>query len=144
MENLSDAEFGSNKDGEEAPILVAQRYLNIFRQVHIFNKEKRDKFDELYAEKRKSQKLYEKMREEMLKEGYTSDEITAGVEIARIAYMKSIGIDVGEYLLYKIATNEKHADKDKSGGVSKQERETAIREMDIDEKIKNYFLNQHK
>ena len=46
MENLSDAEFGSNKDGEEAPILVAQRYLNIFRQVHIFNKEKRDKFDD--------------------------------------------------------------------------------------------------
>ena len=108
------------------------------------DKQKRDKFDELYAEKRKSQKLYEKMRKEMLKEGYTSDEITAGVEIARIAYMKSIGIDVGEYLLYKIATNEKHADKDKSGGVSKQERETAIREMDIDEKIKNYFLNQHK
>ncbi|MBQ4120346.1 MAG: hypothetical protein IJD45_08170 [Clostridia bacterium] len=108
------------------------------------DKQKRDKFDELYAEKRKSQKSYEKMREEMLKEGYTSDEITSGVEIARIAYMKSIGIDVGEYLLYKIATNEKHADKDKSGGVSKQERNAAIREMEIDEKIKNYFLNQHK
>ena len=108
------------------------------------DKQKRDKFDELYAEKRKSQKSYEKMREEMLKEGYTSDEITLGVEIARIAYMKSIGIDVGEYLLYKISTNEKHADKDKSGGVSKQERNAAIREMEIDEKIKNYFLNQHK
>ena len=46
MENLNDAEFGSNKDGEEAPILVAQRYLNIFRQVHIFNKAKRDQFDD--------------------------------------------------------------------------------------------------
>ena len=46
MENLNDAEFGSGKEGEEAPILVAQRYLNIFRQVHIFNKAKRDQFDD--------------------------------------------------------------------------------------------------
>ena len=46
MENLNDAEFGSDNSGEEAPILVAQRYLNIFRQVHIFNKAKRDEFDE--------------------------------------------------------------------------------------------------
>lgn len=46
MENLNDAEFGSDDSGEEAPILVAQRYLNIFRQVHIFNKAKRDEFDE--------------------------------------------------------------------------------------------------
>lgn len=46
MENLNDAEFGSDKTGEEAPLLVAQRYLNIFRQVHIFNKAKRDEFDD--------------------------------------------------------------------------------------------------
>ena len=46
MENLSDVEFGSDKGGEEAPILVAQRYLNIFRQIHIFKKEKRDQFDD--------------------------------------------------------------------------------------------------
>ena len=46
MENLNDVEFGSDKSGEEAPILVAQRYLNIFRQVHIFNKAKRDEFDD--------------------------------------------------------------------------------------------------
>ena len=46
MENLSDVEFGSDKKDEEAPILVAQRYLNIFRQIHIFNKSKRDMFDD--------------------------------------------------------------------------------------------------
>jgi len=46
LENLSDVEFGSDKGKEEAPILVAQRYLNIFRQVHIFNKQKRDQFDD--------------------------------------------------------------------------------------------------
>ena len=45
MENLSDEEFGV-KNVEEAPILIAQRYLNIFRQVHIFNKATRDKFDD--------------------------------------------------------------------------------------------------
>ena len=33
MENLNDVEFGSDDSGKEAPILVAQRYLNIFRQV---------------------------------------------------------------------------------------------------------------
>lgn len=46
MENLNDVEFGSDKSNEEAPILVAQRYLNIYRQVHIFNKTKRDQFDD--------------------------------------------------------------------------------------------------
>lgn len=46
MEDLNDVEFGSDKSTEEAPILVAQRYLNIFRQIHIFNKEKRNQFDD--------------------------------------------------------------------------------------------------
>ncbi|MCM1323646.1 MAG: hypothetical protein NC218_05750 [Acetobacter sp.] len=46
MENFSDVEFGSDKSTEEAPILVAQRYLNIFRQIHIFNKDKRAQFDD--------------------------------------------------------------------------------------------------
>lgn len=46
MENLNDVEFGSNRGTEEAPILVAQRYLNIFRQIHIFNKDMRTKFDD--------------------------------------------------------------------------------------------------
>lgn len=46
MEELNDVEFGSDKSTEEAPILVAQRYLNIFRQIHIFNKDKRTQFDD--------------------------------------------------------------------------------------------------
>ena len=32
--------------GEEAPIVVAQRYLNIFRQLHIFSQHKRKEFEE--------------------------------------------------------------------------------------------------
>ena len=31
-----DAEYSGNQDGGEDPILVAQRYLNIFHQIHIF------------------------------------------------------------------------------------------------------------
>jgi hypothetical protein len=46
VENFDDVEFGVDKKNEEAPILVAQRYLNIFRQIHIFNKAKRDQFDD--------------------------------------------------------------------------------------------------
>ena len=46
MENLNDVEFGVDDNQEEAPILIAQRQLNIFRQVHIFNKAKRDQFDD--------------------------------------------------------------------------------------------------
>ena len=35
----------SNEQEEEDPILVAQRYLNIFHQIHIFNAAKKEEFD---------------------------------------------------------------------------------------------------
>ena len=35
----------SNEQQEEDPILVAQRYLNIFHQIHIFNAAKKEEFD---------------------------------------------------------------------------------------------------
>ena len=37
-------DFASEKD-EEYPILIAQRYLNIFHQIHIFNSTKKEEFD---------------------------------------------------------------------------------------------------
>lgn len=37
-------DFASEKD-EESPILTAQRYLNIFHQIHIFNQAKKDEFN---------------------------------------------------------------------------------------------------
>lgn len=37
-------DFASEKD-EESPILAAQRYLNIFHQIHIFNQAKKDEFN---------------------------------------------------------------------------------------------------
>ena len=58
--------------------------------------------------------------------------------------MKSIGIDVGEYLLYKIATSKKYADKDNSGGVTKEEKKKAVSKMDLDDKTKKYFADKHK
>ena len=40
------AEFTGKHQDEESPILVAQRYLNIYRQIHIFNKKRQDQFDD--------------------------------------------------------------------------------------------------
>ncbi len=105
---------------------------------------KPDSFDELYEAYRNNKSNYKRLKQQMLDEGMSASLINDGLEIARISYMKSVGIDVGEYLLYKIATSKKNADTDKSGGVSKAEKSAAVREMDIDQKIKNYFLNQHK
>ena len=105
---------------------------------------KPDRFDDLYEAYRTNKPKYKRMEKEMLDEGMSESLISDGLEMARIAYMKSKGIDVSEYLLYKIATNHKNADKDKSGGITDLEKTQAIREMDIDEKIKNYFLYQHQ
>ncbi len=44
---VENAEFGKKRKGEEDPILVAQRFLNIYRQIHIFNKERQDEFDDM-------------------------------------------------------------------------------------------------
>jgi hypothetical protein len=41
------AEFGRRNKDEEDPILVAQRFLNIYRQMHIFNTERQQEFDQM-------------------------------------------------------------------------------------------------
>ena len=46
-ELVESAEFGRKKKNEEEPILVAQRFLNIYRQMHIFNKERQEQFDDM-------------------------------------------------------------------------------------------------
>ncbi len=47
----SSASFGQNKnDNEELPIIVAQRFLNIFRQLHIFSDERREAFNKMLLE----------------------------------------------------------------------------------------------
>ena len=46
-ELVESAEFGRKKKDEEEPILVAQRFLNIYRQMHIFNKERQEQFDDM-------------------------------------------------------------------------------------------------
>ena len=42
---VDDTEYSGNQE-EEDPILVAQRYLNIFHQIHIFNQARKDEFDQ--------------------------------------------------------------------------------------------------
>lgn len=49
-ELVENAEFGKKNKNEEEPILVAQRFLNIYRQMHIFNKERQEQFDNMLLE----------------------------------------------------------------------------------------------
>ena len=42
---IEDVEYNNGKD-EESPILIAQRYLNIFHQIHIFNAAKKEEFND--------------------------------------------------------------------------------------------------
>ena len=45
------ANFGQkDKDGDELPVIVAQRFLNIFRQLHIFSDERREAFNKMLLE----------------------------------------------------------------------------------------------
>ena len=40
----------AQRDGEESPIVVAQRFLNIYRQIHIFNSQKKNEFNKMLLE----------------------------------------------------------------------------------------------
>ena len=55
---ISTAAFGQKKDSdqEEEPIIIAQRFLNIFRQLHIFSQERKDEFNRMILEQPKSVK----------------------------------------------------------------------------------------
>ena len=145
IEDLSKNETFTSLDKEDqdklqkdiTSVLVSEKTVKAMNR-------KVDRFDELYEAYRTNKPKYEKLKKELLSGGLSESLISDGLEMARIAYMKSIGVDVSEYLLYKIAKSKKYADTDKSGGVSEAERKKAVKEMDIDEKIKNYFINQHK
>ena len=48
---ITDATFGQTRDNkEEEPIIVAQRFLNIFRQLHIFSEERKEAFNQMLVE----------------------------------------------------------------------------------------------
>ena len=46
-ELIENVEYSKKKKDEEEPILVAQRHLNIFHQIHIFNQARKDQFDQM-------------------------------------------------------------------------------------------------
>ena len=91
-----------------------------------------ERFDTLYKYKRENKVKYKKLKEEMLDEGLPENLIAKGEEMAKIAYIESLGIDVAEYLLCKKAMSEKYADTDNSGGVSKKEKREALDNVDIE------------
>lgn len=106
-----------------------------------------DEYDKLYELYRKNKTGYNKRKKEMLAEGKTEKQINDGLELAKYAYLQSKGIDLHEYLLYKMATSKKYADKDDSGGVSKAEKKKAVENMDVDEKtrrqIREFLINNN-
>ena len=93
-------------------------------------------YEELYRLFCKNKSGYKAMRSKMLQEGKTERQIDDGLEVAKYAYLHSMGIDIHKYLLYKKATTEKYADTDNSGGVSKSEKREALNKMDIDDKTR--------
>ena len=103
-----------------------------------------DVYDELYELKRKNKKKYDKFKQQLLDKGYTSKQISEGEEVAKIAYLKSVGIDLNAYILSKAVTNVKNADTDNSGGVSQKEERVAIKSMDLDEGVKKALLKFYK
>lgn len=103
-----------------------------------------DVFDELYDALRNNKTLYDKKKKELIASGMSESLIDDGIEMARISYMKSIGIDVKTYLLYKIATSKKYADTNNSGGVSESEKRTAVNSMDLDNDAKSFFNYRYK
>ena len=49
-DNSSDLRRKAMRNGEEDPFTVAQRYLNIYRQIHIFSPERKASFDKMILE----------------------------------------------------------------------------------------------
>lgn len=49
-DNTSDLRRKAMRNGEEDPFTVAQRYLNIYRQIHIFSPERKASFDKMVLE----------------------------------------------------------------------------------------------
>ena len=44
--DIAEARRKALRNGEEDPVAVAQRYLNVYRQMHIFSEEKKESFDQ--------------------------------------------------------------------------------------------------
>lgn len=50
LDKTSEARRKAQRNGEEDPFIVAQRFLNIYRQIHIFNNEKKQAFNKMLLE----------------------------------------------------------------------------------------------
>lgn len=49
-DNASEIRRKAQRNGEEDPVIIAQRFLNIFRQLHIFSDERREAFNRMLLE----------------------------------------------------------------------------------------------
>ena len=105
---------------------------------------KKEKFANLYEAFRNNKSKYKNLKQQLIDEGLTETQIEDGLEAARLSYMQQKGIDIKEYLLFKMAKSNKYADSDNSGGVSNAEKSKAINNMDVSSKAKQFFNFQYK
>ena len=95
-------------------------------------------YDRMYEYKRLGKKkALQEEKDKLIKQGVSEYEIENGIEVAKYAYLKSIGIDLKAYALFMMAKKEDYADLDGSGGVSKAEKIKAADNVDTDSKTKN-------
>ena len=50
IDKTTEARRKAQRNGEEDPVVVAQRFLNIYRQIHIFTPERKASFDKMLLE----------------------------------------------------------------------------------------------
>lgn len=112
---------------------------------------KSKQFESLYETLRKSganSKAYRNARKEMIASGIDEDDLTIGLEIAKIKYLAANGITMAEYYTAKATMNKKDSndnkiyDTDNSGGLSVKEKRRAIDDLsDFSSKEKSILKN---
>ena len=70
----------------------------------------------------------------MIKSGLSEYEINRGEEVAKIKYIKSLGIDLKTYMLFKEAKSVDYADENNSGTITKGEKIKAAQSIDSSKK----------
>lgn len=88
-------------------------------------------YDRLYSAQQNNSKEFKKLKQKLLDNGVSESEINFKLFVAEIRYMESSGVDLKNWALAEVAVSKKHADTDKSGGVSKKEKKEAIKNLDV-------------
>lgn len=93
-------------------------------------------YDKLYEAQRTDSKKYKELKKKLTDKGVSESEINIKLFAAELRYIESLGIDIHEWALAELAKGKKYADTDESGGVSKAEKQQAVKDLDVSKKTK--------